>query len=87
MKRWGIWLVVGVVVVGLAIGYLVLRGSDRFGDSGTLAQIETSTDCDELHNISDDAQQDMAANRSQEEFDQAVGYFNAANDRIKELGC
>lgn len=86
MKCWGIWLVVAVVVLG-AIGYLVLRGSDRFGDSDTLSQISSSTDCDELHDISDEAEQDIAANRNQREFEQAVGYFNAANDRIKELGC
>jgi anti-sigma-K factor RskA len=83
---WRPYVIAAVAICALAVLYFTMRAQDdRFGDPAVLEQIKTSTDCDELRTWSDavlvaDSQDDAA-------FDKAVGYSNAANDRMKELNC
>lgn len=75
--------VVGIGVLALVITLFVNPSGNRFGDPDELHRIQSSTDCVELRHIADDVltPQDGAA------ADRAVGYANAASDRMKELGC
>lgn len=87
---WRPYALAVVVICALTVVFVVAQQAatgDRFGDPDRIAQINSSTDCGELRRISDDALQTMATNPSDEEFDQAVGYSNAANDRLDELNC
>lgn len=81
--------VIAVVVLGaiaVAVFYGTLhRNDDRFGDPSTLSQIKSSTDCDALRDWSDAVL--TADPDDNEAFDKAVGYSNAANDRMKQIGC
>jgi hypothetical protein len=81
--------VIAFVLIGalLALYFAVRSSNDRFGDPDEIEQIKSSTDCGELQRISDQALNDMADHRSDRSFDQAVGYSNAASDRMKQLNC
>jgi hypothetical protein len=83
---WRPYVIAAVVIALLLAVYLIAQSrNDRFGDSSTLDQIKSSTDCDELQQWADAVlATDPDSGRA---FDQAVGYSNAANDRMKEIGC
>lgn len=78
-------VLVAVAVIALLVA-LTTGPSHRFGDPKVLDRIATMT-CLEAQQAADQAMADMNANRSKDEFDQAVGYSNAANDRLDELHC
>lgn len=87
MKRWQIWAVIAVLfALGGAYGYYVIhRNDDRFGNPAVLEEIKSSTDCEELQDWSD---RPLTVDPGDDEaFDRAVGYSNAADDRMKEIGC
>jgi hypothetical protein len=86
MKRWQIWAVIAVLfALGGAYGYYQLhRNDDRFGDPAVLEQIEHAN-CGELREWSDAVLR--VDPNDKEAFDNAVGYSNAANDRMDELHC
>lgn len=84
------WLVAGALAVAVAI-FLALQFArshdDRFGDPAVLDQIENSN-CGELRQWSEEDLRVLAdPDHTDEELDQALGYANAANDRMEELGC
>lgn len=86
---WRPYVIAAVVLCALAVAvfaFVVNRHDDRFGDQAELDRIN-SMNCGELQQEADKALQVMASNPSDEEFDRAVGYSNAANDRMAELGC
>ena len=86
MKRWQVLLIVAVIALGGAYAYWTFhRNDDRFGDPEVLEQIKSSTDCDKLKRWADGIL--VADSDNQRKFDQAVGYSNAANDRMKDLDC
>lgn len=86
----------GALVGGMAV--LLMAGcsvDDRFGDPDVLEQIQSLTNCDELQQWADiylrtitgewgDAPPGAHASMTD---DQAVGYANAASDRMDEIGC
>lgn len=65
-----------------------IEAETRPGDPAVYAQIEASTDCADLQETFDRAAgNNERAETGSEAFDYTLGYMEAADDRMREVGC
>lgn len=88
LTGWRPYVIAAVVICALLVLFLAVNASyerDRFGDPAVLEQIRSSTDCEELKGWEDDF---LTVDPDREaSYNKAVGYSNAASDRMDEIGC
>lgn len=76
------------VAVFAVFAYAVSRKPARPGSPAVYAAVDASTDCAELQKMFDTA---WANNRrypaGTRQFDWALGYMNAADGRMHDIGC
>lgn len=65
------------------------HGRDRGGSSAVYDEIETSTDCDELQEQFDTAGDsfDRQPDAGSPQAEWSLGFMEAAEDRMEEIGC